>query len=487
MEERAVRQLLLARACEEEDPQGVFIPEAARRRADRDAREALGRDPETPDEAARQLVARAAALLQRVGERGPEHDPGLATAERLANLTPPVAVAAGVGLLLGLGFDALGSGRRVSLLAFPVIGTLLWNGAVIVAQLGRGLAGRTRQRGPERVARAWQAIRLRLGGHLSASRAAYSRSVLAAFARDWLATAGPLEAARWRARLHVAALAFALGVVLRMYVAGFAFAYRATWESTFLDAEGVHTLLGLLLGPASQLLALPLPDVAGIAALEAPGSGEAAPWVHRWALTTLLFAGVPRALLALSEAARARRLARDLSPDWEALYYARLLAGFRGAGDEILVLPYSLRLAPEAAKRVHELLWTLFGNRSRVRVAEPAAYGDPPPGLAAAGDAEPRAAVVIFNLAQSPEQEVHGDYVEEIAAWAQAAGEKRLLVLLDETRYRQTASPDRVEERRASWQRVLAEAQLGAASLTAERDPAALLADARDALTDGSR
>ena len=54
-----------------------------------------------------------------------------------------------------------------------------------------------------------------------------------------------------------------IGVVLGMYVEGFAFAYRATWESTFFDASQVRPLLAVVLGPASSLLRDPLPNLAG--------------------------------------------------------------------------------------------------------------------------------------------------------------------------------------------------------------------------------
>ena len=110
--------------------------------------------------------------------------------------------------------------------------------------------------------------------------------------------------------LHLAALAVALGALAGMYVSGIALEYRATWESTWLDARAVQRYLDALLGPAARVLGTPVPDVAP---LRGPaGEGPAAPWIHLWATTLVLAVVIPRAALALLEAAIAGRLARRL-------------------------------------------------------------------------------------------------------------------------------------------------------------------------------
>ena len=61
----------------------------------------------------------------------------------------------------------------------------------------------------------------------------------------------------------------------------------AGWDSTFLDATQVHRLLQVVLGPASVLTGLSLPDVAHLAQLRFSASpGEnAGPWIHLLAVT----------------------------------------------------------------------------------------------------------------------------------------------------------------------------------------------------------
>ena len=67
------------------------------------------------------------------------------------------------------------------------------------------------------------------------------------FAALWNRAASPLLASRVRGVLHVGAAALLVGAIAGMYVRGLAFEYRATWESTWLDAGQVQALLNLVL------------------------------------------------------------------------------------------------------------------------------------------------------------------------------------------------------------------------------------------------
>ena len=88
--------------------------------------------------------------------------------------------------------------------------------------------------------------------------------------------------------LHLAAVAVAAGALAAMYLRGLGLEYRAGWDSTFLDAQAVHRWLNLLLGPASALSGIALPEPAQLEALRfSTGPGEnAARWIHLYALTT---------------------------------------------------------------------------------------------------------------------------------------------------------------------------------------------------------
>jgi hypothetical protein len=149
------------------------------------------------------------------------------------------------------------------------------------------------------------------------------------------------------------------------------------------------------------------------------------------------------------------------------------------------VLPYSHRLAAPSQDALLELLHELFGNRARVEVRPPLDYGAeaPPPSAA-----PPHARVVVFNLAQSPEEEVHGAF---LAALRRAQGDAEqppaLLLLLDEEPYRARigdgGGQDRLAQRRRAWDRVARAHDLGFAALRPlGPDADAILRDARHAL-----
>jgi len=484
LEEDALARLLMVRACEECDPKGLFLPHMVRERASQKA--GVSHAEVAAEDARELLLGRAGPLLDRLeGEQ-----PSLRSARRLVAWRPPFALFVALGLALGLGLDSLGTERHINLLALPLLGLLAWNLAAYASQLLAPVVFRSppATRGLTRWithAGLWWASRGRgLKRAVSSDAARFASSSLAHFAQLWLERAGALQLARVRCRLHVGAMAFCLGVVGSMYLSGFAYAYRASWESTFLDPPAVHGLLAGILSPASVLLGVPLPSVSEIAALRAPGSGEAATWIHLWAITALLGIGLPRALLALREGWLARQRAARLDVDLDEPYFLRLLSALRGDGHEVDVLLYSTELSSQTSASLRELLYEVFGNRAQVQIALPIQYGEPPP-PARLPDGARHCTVVIFNLAQSPEQEVHGRFLETCKLRTEARpGQASLLVLLDEEHYRSTQGDQRVDERGRSWARVLRETGLVAARLSSssQEEEADLLGLARQAL-----
>jgi hypothetical protein len=315
------------------------------------------------------------------------------------------------------------------------------------------------------------------------------------FVRAWLAAAGRLAHARAARLLHLGAAAFAVGAVLGMYVRGLAFEYRAGWESTFLDPVAVRGLLAVMLGPAAAVLHLVAPSVApapvalfspeSIERLRGPAAGdEAAIWIHLWATTIVLVVVLPRLLLAWRARRHERELAAGLELPLDDPYYLRLLAAGRGGGTRVEVLPYSYRPSARATERVDAVLLDLFGSRARLHHAEPVAYSETPE-LPSSGPAEPVGIVVLFNLAQSPEPEVHGELIEVLCRHVDPGSGKSLLLVLDEEPYQTRLGADaaRLLERRRAWERLAADAGLGVVRLPGPGAPDVdALAGARAAL-----
>ena len=243
-----------------------------------------------------------------------------------------------------------------------------------------------------------------------------------------------------------------------MYLRGLVVEYRATWESTFLGDAAAEALVGLVLAPARALSGIAMPP---LAPLRWPESGEAAPWIHLWAWTALLFVIAPRTLLWLIETARVARLSWALPLDLEAPYYRRLLAAQGGAGQHVEVAAYAGTLGPRAYERLRELLHDLLGARAEVTQRAAVEYGTEAESLAPAR--EDACLVLVFALAQTPELEVQVRLLEELRASLRPG--QRLLVVVDSAGYLERLGAGeearaRLAERRRAWDRATRETQL---------------------------
>jgi hypothetical protein len=486
--------VLLVRAFEEVDGDGIVLPGHLRAAATRRALMVTGlsdwkgelgdarnfRNGET--------VARRARLLFEALRRKVPVLGGVLRIARLGAGTAPALI--GIALLVGLGSNALGPARHINLLSFPVLGLLAWNAVVYLALLGNavirwGAGDRVvdedaDEAGPRSLAGFLSGVFLKgaLWRRLHGRRFAMAGTegerritarALVRFGALWHRHARDLLAARVRRTLHLGAMAMTVGTVAGMYVRGIAFAYRVVWESTWLDAGQVQGLLGLVLGPAAMLLGVEIPDVA---LLQGPGGeGDAAPWIHLYAMTALLFVGFPRAVLALLEGYRCSRLARNVQVDLHDGYFRKQFSAWRGATREVEVLPYSYSPRAVALDRLKALLQDAFGARARIRVRESLDYGAEVRDIASCSrraddstDDTTRDAycVVLFNLAQSPEMEVHGALLDDLKDRLED-GRCRLLVLLDVSGYHdRVRDPARRQERLRAWLRVVNETGLSA-------------------------
>lgn len=440
MDARAAADTLLVRAFETCDDSGWNADDA--RWASRAARDSA--PAEAPHEAF--IAERARLALDRLATR----DATVARWRARRGL-PVAALAIATGLVGGLVVDRIGSTQTINLLAPPVWALIGWNLVVYAWLLWHALGGRR----ADGWLRAGMARWLR--GHVHAA------APWPAFAADWARHAAALHAARVATVLHGAALALALGLIGGMYLRGLGLDYRVGWQSTFLDAEAVHTLLRSALAPALALSSWPLPDVAGIQALRLlPGSmpgaeAAAAPWLHLYALQLVLLVVLPRALLAALSYAQARRQARDMRLPLHEAYFQRLRPTPHDAAP-VQVWPYALAPDVAALDGLQRTARRELGD-AEVRVETMVPFGgeDDWHGAVAAG----ARCVAWFDLGATPEAENHGRF---IAALAAAAG-RPPLVLVDEGPFlrRFGADSPRLPGRREAW-RAIADAA-GAALL----------------------
>ena len=454
MDERSALETSAVRTIETRDQARALLPDDDRAWASRAAAEVVGEAaaPET-------FISRRAALsLERLATRHPAL-PRAVRALRWRRWVGTLIVAA--AFVAGVAVDRVGGSGRIDLLAPPVFGLLVWNLAVY-AMLVAGFVVRYGE--PARIGPLRRAV-IRVAGRvqrkfadLGSPRRTDADGVagaVAAVTQGWGQLAAPLYAARAAAILHAAAATLTLGVVAGLYLRGLAFEYRATWESTFLGADAVRTLLAAALAPGAGLTGLAVPDATQLAAIRAPDSENAATWLHLIAATLAAVVVAPRLLLAAATWLVARHRAAHLPLALADPYYQRLLRGFRGGPARVRVLPHSYTLAPPAIAGLEALVARTFGGSAALTIEAPVAYGDED-GHAARDDAGGDAAVlVVFNLAATPEREVQGRFVEALAARQAPAGAPLVVIDTSVLHARWPDDAARFAARRAAWDAAL--------------------------------
>jgi len=453
MNEANARDVTLLQAFETAQPASSTWSADDRAWADRVALEAAGSGV-AADEF---IVQRARHALQRLAPR-----------ERLAArwLAQPVwqqrwiGIVALFALVVGIAADslggALGASQRINLLAPPLWGVLAWNAVVYLVLAGAALAGLLRQGGsqPGPLVRVTRSL-LRVRRRLPRASTGGSAPALRLFGKLWATRGSALATWRTETVLHAGAAALAIGLIAGMYLRGLVFDYRAVWESTFLSNEIAHSVVGAVLGPASQLSGIALPGLDGFAALRAvhgdakPGA-SAAPWIHLLALTLLLFVVLPRALLAFWSASRTALRSRRFPMPLDEPYFQRLVRLQRGGAAHLQVWPYALTPSPQATLALRALLADAFGARVGLGIAPTVAYGGEDD-AALAVDAGTTHGLALFDLNATPEAETHGRFIQRVAAALPAGA--AIAVLIDEASFRQRFGSlrERIAQRQEAW------------------------------------
>lgn len=448
LHDRVAREVLLLRAFESQNTDAHESPlwtRADAQWATRVASESVTAQAKP----AAFLEARAHAAMQRLAPRDEGVRQVLAMRGwRWAWLPWTALVAAVLGAVI---YD-VASHQRIDLLSVPVWGVVIWNLLVygwLLWQALRGSATRTVQTGR---------LHRFLGGRLAAKVSGITRKTpaLANFASAWSRVAWPMTVARAGAVLHVGAAALAMGLIAGMYLRGLVLDYRAGWQSTFLEPSTVHALLSRALAPASSLTGVPLPDVAGVAALRVlPGQeavGVAAPWIHWMAATLLLWVVLPRLALAAISLARGAWLSRRIAIDLGDPYHQRLLQQHRGQAAQVRVHPHGVTPDAQAALGLQRLVAKVYGDGVGLAIAPMAHYGGEDADVIASALDSDTVKLALFDLTATPEVEAQGRFIQALRQRAGKGG--TVLVVVDEAAFnsRFADQRERGDQRRAAWQ-----------------------------------
>lgn len=482
MRDRALRSILLIKAVEEADREGTLLTAADRAAATRDAARgqseatgAAGTDAQAgplSGRAQRLLETRAQFLHARLSARFPVVDSMLTLTRG-----PRWAGALLLALSLGAGFSlsALDGTRRVNVLAFPLLGLVLWNLLVYASVVIRGIRSLVR-RAPRQspIARFLAQSGLVRVRRLITRSAAFNAPLAGALGRflgEWYEAARPLLVARATRLLHFCAAAIGIGLIAGLYLRGMVLDYQAGWESTFLTAEQVRALLRVAYGPASLLTRIPIPDGAHLAAIrweDGHGGENAASWIHLLAATAFLFVVLPRLALVLAAALVVWRrsfsapMPSSLGPYFRSAFGA--VAGVIGRGI-VAVMPYAYEPAAATSSALQRLLPAALGENLTVDVRAPVRYGEEDDflqHLPERGGAIADTIALLFSLAATPEDDNHGNVIAGVRDWlARSHRQAQLLVLVDERPYAERMSvqagfAQRLATRRGTWEAFVA-------------------------------
>jgi hypothetical protein len=457
MNEQVARKVTLVRAIETADIKHEVLSDDDRMYASRSARELAqwaAADSKSEPTLDHFLEQRAEQILKRLAERTPAFRSFLNRRPLLPLLSVLLPLFA---LIAGAAIDHIADPHRVDLLSKPLLVIIGWNLLVYVVLLAWLLIPSRRT--------GW--VKADMMRKLSIGRAKLPRKLpaplaaaLGQYTLDWTQLSWKLTHARLSRTMHLSAAAFALGAVISLYARGLVTEYAAGWESTFLDAGQVHSLLSWLFAPAMFVFPIEGFSVADVQALrfvQEPSRAGGARWVHLYAATVLLLVILPRLVLALFAGWRAARLARRFPLDLQEPYYLKL-GDHVGAGRgpvALRVLPYSFTLDERRDRGLSEVAAAMFGAQTRVMLRPSLPYGEDPKGVLQdlridTGDATVTA--VLFSLAATPERENHGALLSAIAS--QLPGGVSVLVdesSLTERAAGQAGADARLAERIALW------------------------------------
>lgn len=456
MHERIARDVVLMRAIETSDTKRDILSDDDRLYATRSARELAhwqaseGKSAPTLDHF---LGQRAELILKRLAERTPAFSSFLNRSSMMPLITWLLPV---VGFLAGAGLDHIGNPHRINLLSAPLLLIIGWNLLVYLFLIVASLMPKKTRIGPgspllRRLTVGKDALPRKLPAPLAAG--------IAQFLTEWSQLSAKLVGLRLTRTVHLAAAAFALGAIASLYARGMLNAYAAGWESTFLDATQVHTLLSVLFTPAMTVFPLQgfsLADIQALRFVQEPSPAGGARWVHLYAATLLLLVVVPRLVLAIVAGLRAGRMTRRFPIDLGAPYFRVLADRIGAAGPAVLrVIPYSFTVDEARHKGLAAVATMVLGEQAQLMLRPACAYGvEPKTALqdTQLTDADVAITAALFNLAATPERENHGAFLD----YLKQSTLRGIAVLLDESglaeRAVNTSGTDaRIVERAALW------------------------------------
>lgn len=304
-----------------------------------------------------------------------------------------------VSFFIGLGSNYLGSGPRVNILLNPLMILLCWNFAIYLVLLFKETVLRNYSLPPAKMA--FQLInfgrstkdKFNLLFPNKSKKSTLLRNARIYFIKLWLQQANVLSAARLSLILHGMAISLTGGVVAGLYLRGLFQQYQFAWFSTF-DKSIVMSLGKVIFAPVLLLTQQTLPT-----------ENMGAAWIHLFAASAVFYILLPRFLLLFHTSLKIRKLSRSVEPDLTQPYYNK----WRLGSANLALYLYSYSLDDKNLHLLNEALERVYGYQDKL-VVENIQWGENFPKSLN----QERVPVFCFNAAQTPENEVHGEFLSQV-------------------------------------------------------------------------
>ena len=304
-----------------------------------------------------------------------------------------------VSFLIGLGSNYLGSGPRVNILLNPLMILLCWNFVIYLVLLFKGTVFQKHTLPHANMA--FQLInfsrsikdKFNLLFPKKAKKATLLRNARMYFIKLWLQQANALSAARLSLILHGMAIALTCGVVAGLYFRGLFQEYQFAWFSTF-DKSIVMSLGKVVFAPVLLLTQQSLPK-----------ENMGAAWIHLFAASAGFYILLPRFLLLFHTRLKIKKLSGSVETDLTLPYFKK----WRLDSVNLDLYSYSYSLDDKNLLLLNEALERVYGHQDKLIVENIQWGGDLPNSLN-----QERIPVFCFNAAQTPENEVHGEFLNKI-------------------------------------------------------------------------
>lgn len=272
----------------------------------------------------------------------------------------------------------------------------------------------------------------------------------------WLSLLTPALRSEAARAFHLAAAALGAGLLTGLAFRGIGTAYTVGWTSTWL--AGHEAWLAALFSATYglvplELFGIPFPDAAAVAEMNlrvnAQGSPDAAAWLLRLMGLVAIVVILPRLLLAFfagrrAKAARTRFVWIDEQDEPAPVSTQRSVASISEGATVLTTVP-----ADESLRRRTAAL--LMQPDVRWRTVD--VWKDEPESALASVDTE--TAVLLFDATATPEEEVHGHWIDAVGRRQPDA--VTLLVDLSGLEAQFGAESERLTARKALWESFAAE------------------------------